>query len=76
MSQVTTLNDWLNIQPTNKETDQRLYLTEDEIRSFKQFEDATTEEIQNIITTLHCLALTTYDLYCNGVKNNKMSSAA
>jgi|GEM_PF-1940373 len=76
MRQVITLNDWLNIQPTNKETDQQLYLTEDEIRSFKQFEHATPEEVQNIITTLHSLALTTYDLYCNEVKNNKISSAA
>ena len=76
MSQVITLNDWLNIQPTNKETDQRLYLTEDEIRSFKQFEDATPEELQNIIATLQNLALITYDLYCNRLKNDEISSAA
>ncbi|QHS60815.1 hypothetical protein [Chitinophaga agri] len=76
MSKVITLNDWLNIQSTNKETDQRLFLIEDEIRSFKQFEDATAEELQNIIATLHSFALITYDLYCNGVKNDKLSSAA
>lgn len=76
MSKVITLNEWLNIQPTNKETDPRLFLTEDEVRSFRQFEDTNPEEIQNIISTLHNLALTTYDLYCNELKNREISSAA
>lgn len=76
MSKVVTLNELLDIQPTNKETDPRLILTEDEVKSFEPFAMVNPEELQTIIDTIQGLALITYELYCNDSRRKDISSAA
>jgi hypothetical protein len=56
MSTVVSMQDWLNQHSENNEADKRLFLTEEEVRSFPLFKDATPEEVANIIATLHDLA--------------------
>lgn len=76
MSTIITFNDWLKKQPGNQENDQRLFLTEEEVKSFPQFKDATAEEIQNIIITLHGLALITYEVFCKELNVDRIAQAA
>lgn len=76
MPSIINLQDWLDQRPENKETDQRLFLTEEEVRSFPQFKNATTEEVNNIIDTLHDLALVTYALFCKEFRQNEIISKA
>lgn len=77
MSKIVSINDWLDESPQHCATDQRLFLTEDEVRSFPQFKDASSEEVQNIINTLHNLALASYDLFCQEtIKETNLNRAA
>jgi len=76
MSTVITLHDWLQQKQENQESDQRLFLTENEVRSCPHYKDATDEEVANIIATLHDLALLTYDAFCMEVNNDQILEAA
>ncbi|HEX7904925.1 MAG TPA: hypothetical protein VF487_13700 [Chitinophagaceae bacterium] len=77
MSKIVSLQEWLDESPQHSETDQRLFLTEDQVRSFPQFKEAPPEEVQNIIHTLHHLALVSYELFCRETKkDNDLSKAA
>ena len=75
MSTIVTMQDWLNQQPEKSEVHQRLFLSEQQVRSFPQFKDASIEEIENIIGTLHDLALISYELFCREVLENDESNA-
>lgn len=76
MSTVITLHDWLQQRQENQESDKRLFLTENEVRSSLHYKDATDEEVANIIATLHDLALLTYDAFCREVNNSQILEAA
>ncbi len=76
MSTIISIKDWLDQHPDHSETDKRLYLTEEEVKSFPQFKDATPEEIENIIDTLHNLALTSYHLFCREMNNKSAINKA
>lgn len=67
MSTIISIEDWLDQHPDHSETDKRLYLTAEQVKSFPQFKDATPEDIENIIGTLHDLALISYQLFCREV---------
>lgn len=77
MSKIVSLQDWLDESPQHSEADQRLFLTEAEVRSFPQFKEASAQEAQNIIDTLHNLALVSYELFCREAKkDNELEEAA
>ena len=73
---IVPFQKWLKEQPANSETDERLFLTEEEVRAFPQFKDATAEEIENIMDTLHALALITYEIFCKELGNDEIPLAA
>lgn len=62
MSSITTLHDWKEDQQAGPQSEKRLFLTESQVRAYPQFKDASTEEIINIINSLHQLALITHEL--------------
>jgi len=76
MASIISLQDWLDQRPENKETDQRLFLTEEEVRSFSQFKEASEAEVQNIVDTLHDLALVAYELFCKETCQNQALNKA
>ena len=60
MANIIKLDNWLVENKLGK--DKQLFLTEKQVRSFTGFENATDEEVQNIISSLHRLSLITYEL--------------
>lgn len=70
MSTIVSMQDWLDQQTGKSEAYKRLFLSEQQVRSFPQFKDVTPEEIENIIGTLHDLALISYELFCREVQEN------
>ena len=72
MSSLIDLQEWLQQNPNNHERDERLFLTEEEVRAFLQFQDVKLEEVENIIHTLHDLALVTYELFCKESHQNEI----
>lgn len=80
MSTIISLQDWLDKKPDNQKKDERLFLTEEQIKRFPQFQNATPEEVNNIIDTLHDLALISYELFCKDApkrtENKSISEAA
>lgn len=77
MSILVNMRDWLDQHPENSKADGRLFLTEEEVRSFPPFKEATPEEIENIVGTLHDLALVSYELFCReGHENKSVNRAA
>jgi hypothetical protein len=63
MATLMSYEDWLQCSEAT-EKDERLFLTEKEVRSLPKFKNATEAEVANIIQTLHDLALVTYELFC------------
>lgn len=55
--------------PTNEAGDANqapeFFLSEEEVRSFPKYANASPEEIQEVIHTLHELALISYELFCS-----------
>jgi hypothetical protein len=77
MSKIVSLQEWLDEDPQNSEADKRLFLTEEQVRSIPQFKEASAQEVQNIIDTLHNLALVSYELFCREAKkDNELEEAA
>jgi predicted ATP-grasp superfamily ATP-dependent carboligase len=70
MASIVSIKEWLDQDFENSEADERLFLTEEEVRSFPQFANASEEEVENIIDTLHDLALITYELFCKRQRLN------
>ncbi len=62
MSSIITLQDWKDNLQSGPESEKRLFLTETQVRAYPQFKDVSSEEIINIINSLHQLALITYEL--------------
>lgn len=77
MSKIVSLQEWLDEDLQNSAADKRLFLTEEQVRSFPQFKEASAHEVQNIIDTLHNLALVSYELFCREAKkDNELNEAA
>lgn len=68
-----SMQDWLDQHPEKPEAHKRLFLSEQQVRSFPQFKPATTEEIETIIGTLHDLALISYELFSREAWKNDES---
>lgn len=64
MSKVIHFQDWLHQNPQNSLESKELFLSEEQVRSFPQFIDSTPQEVENIIVTLHDLALVSYAMFC------------
>ena len=77
MSKIVSLQEWLDEDLQNSAADKRLFLTEEQVRSFPQFKEASAHEVQNIIDTLHNPALVSYELFCREAKkDNELNEAA
>ena len=59
MATIIQLQDWL---ADNTEKEQKLFLTEKQVRSFPGFENLSGEEVLHIINTLHQFSLLTYEV--------------
>ena len=60
MANIINLDNWLAENKLGK--GKQLFLTEKQVRSFPGFENATDDEVQHIISSLHILSLITYEL--------------
>ena len=60
MAKNINLEEWLAENKSGK--DQQLFLSDKQVRSFKEFEDTSDEDVINIINTLHQLSLITYEI--------------
>ena len=60
MANIINLDNWLAENKLGK--GKQLFLTEKQVRSFSGFENATDDEVQHIIKSLHILSLITYEL--------------
>jgi len=60
MGNIIKLDTWLAENKPIK--GKQLFLTEKQVRSFPGFENATDDEVQQIISSLHILSLITYEL--------------
>lgn len=64
MSTIVNMQEWVELQPQKSQANKQLFLSEEEVRALPQFKDASPEEVENIIGTIHDLALITYELFC------------
>ena len=72
MANIINLDNWLAENKLGK--GKQLFLTEKQVRSFSGFEEATDDEVQQIISSLHILSLITYELVTKEL-NHTMSSS-
>ena len=75
MSKTVDLQQWLQQNEAQEKHEAKLFLTEKEVRSFPKFRHASDEEVQNIISTLHHLALISYQLFCKEEQQNLTKAA-
>ncbi|MBD0286496.1 MAG: hypothetical protein ICV79_13870 [Flavisolibacter sp.] len=75
MSKLIDLQQWLQQNEAQEKQEAKLFLTEKEVRSLPKFKQASDVEIQNIITTLHHLALISYQLFCKEEQQNLTKAA-
>ena len=59
MANIIKLDNWLAENKLGKS--KQLFLTEKQVRTFSGFENATDDEVQHIINSLHILSLITYE---------------
>lgn len=71
MTTITPLQDWQEIQNASDTSNIPLFLTEDKVRNFPHLKAVTTEEVENVIITLHELALISYQMFCLERSENK-----
>ncbi len=69
MANIIKMDTWLAENKAVK--GKQLFLTEKQVRSFPLFENATDDEVQNIISSLHVLSLITYE-FVTGELNQQM----
>lgn len=75
MSKVVDLPQWLKENEANPKKEAKLFLTEAEVRSIPKFRTAPDEQVQNIIATLHNLALVSYQVFCAEEKGELQNAA-
>jgi pimeloyl-CoA synthetase len=76
MSSIVNLEEWQNERKHAQNSNELLFLTGEQIRSSPDFKDASDEEIQNIINTLHNLALLTYRIISKELNQQMLEKQA
>ena len=74
MANIINLDNWLAENKLGK--GKQLFLTENQVRSFSGFEDATDDEVQQIINSLHILSLITYELVTKELNQQMVEAMA
>ena len=74
MANIIKLDNWLAENKLGK--DKQLFLTEKQVRTFSGFENATDDEVQHIISSLHILSLLTYELVTKELNLQMVEEAA
>ena len=64
----TIINLQEHLEQKESKTNQLLSLTEQLVRAYPEFTDATEEEVLHIINTLHQLSLITYEVFANDLQ--------
>lgn len=64
MSNLKSLEEWRKDHQNSPEEESLLFLTPEQVRADPKYANTTDEEVENIIHTLHTLALAAYDVYC------------
>ena len=74
MANIIKLGNWLVENKLDK--GKQLFLTEKQVRTFSSFENATDDEVQNIINSLHILSLITYELVTTELNQQMIGAVA
>ena len=74
MANIINLDNWLAENKLGK--GKQLFLTEKQVRSFLGFENATDDEVQQIINSLHILSLITYELVTTELNRQMVEARA
>ena len=61
----TIINLQEHLEQKERQSNQLLSLTEQQVRAYSEFTNATDEEVLHIINTLHQLSLITYEVFAN-----------
>lgn len=76
MSKLVDLQDWLQQNEKVEKQESKLFLTEEELRAFPKYKNASNEEVQNAILTLHKLAMICYQAFCKEEQAEEKRKAA
>lgn len=68
MAKHQDLKEWQLLNEKVEKEEKKLFLTEKEVRSYRKYKNATYDEVQNVINTLHTLALVCYEAFCKEEK--------
>ena len=74
MANIINLDNWLAENKLGK--GKQLFLTEKQVRSFSGFDEATDDEVQQIINSLHILSLITYELVTTELNRQMVEATA
>ena len=74
MANIINLDNWLAENKLGK--GKQLFLTEKQVRTFSGFKNATDDEVQHIINSLHILSLITYELVSRELKLQMVKAEA
>ena len=64
----TIINLQEHLEQKERQSNQLLSLTEQQVRAYPEFANATDEEVLHIINTLHQLSLITYEVFANNLQ--------
>ena len=64
----TIINLQEHLEQKENKLNQLLSLTEQQVRAYPEFTEATDEEVLHIINTLHQLSLITYEVFANDLQ--------
>ncbi len=76
MSKLVDLQDWLQQNEKVEKQESKLFLTENELRAFPKYKNASDGEVQNAILTFHKLALICYQAFCKEEQQRELPKAA
>ena len=72
----TIINLQEHLEQKENKVNQLLSLTEQQVRAYPEFTEATDEEVLHIINTLHQLSLITYEVFANNLQEYPLSTKA
>ena len=64
----TIINLQEHLEQKESKSNQLLSLTEQQVRAYPEFSNATDEEVLHIINTLHQLSLIAYEVFANDLQ--------
>lgn len=77
MSNIVNLAEWKSKKEFHDDENKPFFLSEEQVRAYPQFKQASSEEILHIINSLHQLSLITYELISREINQEmKISKAA